>query len=139
MKKDAEIQIVGRQRYEDGQEDRTERLVRGRFYRREGRFYLRYREPLPQGGEASVTLWAEPERACVTQNGDFSFRMTFCPGQVLPSPCQASFGALNLDVATHSLRLGLSDQGGELEICYDLLSGGKPASQNRLTVRVRPL
>lgn len=135
MKKDAEIHIMSRRQYEGGQTDKTEQTFRGRFYRRDGRFYLHYKEP----DRASVTLWAEPGRACVIQNGEFSFRMTFCPGQVLPSPCQTSFGTLNLDVATHSLHLNLTDQGGELEICYDLLSGGQIGNRNRLAIQVRPV
>lgn len=139
MKKDAEIQITGRQRYEDGQTDKTEQRLRGRFYRREGRFYLYYREPLPEGGETPVTLWAEPGRACVIRGGAFPCRLTFCLGQVLPASYQTPFGALNLETAARSLKLNLTDQGGQLELCYDLLSGGLPASQNRLTVRVTPL
>ena len=55
MKKDAEIQVVGRRRYEDGQEDKTEQTFQGRFYRREGRFYLHYREPA-FSGEAPFPL-----------------------------------------------------------------------------------
>lgn len=138
VKKDAEIQIVGRQRYEDGQEDGTEQLFRGRFYRREGRFYLHYREPGPEG-ETSVALWAEPGRACVLRGGAFPSRLDFCPGQVLPASYRTPFGALALETAARSLKLGLTDQGGELEICYDLLSGGRPFSQNWLKVRARPL
>ncbi len=138
MKKDAEIQVVGRRRYEDGQEDKTEQTFQGRFYRREGRFYLHYREPA-EGGQTSVTLWAEPGRACVLRGGPFPSRLTFCPGQVLPASYQTPFGALPLEIAAQSLKMGLTDQGGELEICYDLLSGGKPVSQNRLTVWARPL
>lgn len=138
MKQDAEIRIIGRQRYEDGQRDKTEQSVRGRFYLREGRFYLQYREP-GQQGETPVTVKAEPGQASVLRGGPFRSQLFFCPGKRMPAAYPTPFGSLDLEVETHSLDMGLTQQGGRLEIRYSLFSQGRLASSNRLTIQVTPL
>ncbi len=70
MRKDVIIQINGCPKYEDGNEESIELTTAGRLYRKNGNYYIIYKESELTGMEGvTTTLKVEDKRITLMRNG----------------------------------------------------------------------
>ncbi len=72
MRKDVIIQINGSPKYEDADGEEIELTTAGRFYRKNGSYYIMYKESELTGMEGiTTTLKVEDKRITLMRNGLF--------------------------------------------------------------------
>ncbi len=122
----------------DGQEDTVVQEAEGLLARAGAGWTLAYREGENSGlGDTKTILRLEPERVTLTRLGELNSRMVFQVGVPHTSPYETPYGAIPLTVRTHRLETALEEEGGTIEIDYQIELGGGAAGVNRLRLQVR--
>lgn len=139
MKKDVIISISGTQQYDDPEPDKVELVTRGRFYLRDGNYYISYHESELTGMEGTrTTVKVEPGRVSITRTGSNHSQMNFVPGQRHNALYQTEYGPLNIATITEMVHASLSEEGGRLEIRYAVEIDNVYTATNHLKIDVRP-
>lgn len=116
MKKDVIISIAGTQQYDDPQPDKVELVTSGRYYLRDGNYYISYHESELTGMEGTrTTLKVEPGRVSITRTGSTHSQLVFVQGQRHNALYQTEYGPLNIATITELVHSSLSEEGGRLE------------------------
>lgn len=122
----------------DGQEDTVVQEAEGLLARAGEGWTLAYREGDDSGlGDTKTILRLEPEQVTLTRLGEVNSRMIFRKGTPHTSPYETPFGTIPLTVRTHRLETALEEDGGAIEIDYQIELGGGAAGVNRLRLHVR--
>ena len=140
MKKNVIISIKGQQFY-DGDtegEEPIELITDGRYYKKDGRYYISYRESQLTGLGATVTtLRVEPGCVTLLRAGDCPTHLVFETGRRHVSLYEMAEGALTVALTTRSIHSTLSDEGGMLEVDYSIDMDGTCTGANLFQVQVR--
>ena len=139
MKKDVLISISGRQVFADGREDDPIELVTGgRFYKRNGGYYIAYRESELTGlGRTMTVIKAEPSRVTLSRYGECPSSFVFEKGRPEAAFYHAGGYSLTLCYTTHLLSNTLTDEGGGLEVGYLVTVDGEASGSSFFTVDVK--
>ncbi len=139
MKKDVIISISGTQQYSDPEPDKVELVTAGRFYLRDGHYYISYHESELTGMEGTrTTVKVGPGCVRITRTGRNHSQLDFVPGQRHNALYQTEYGPLNIATITERVHAALSDEGGHLEIRYAVEIDNVYAATNHLRIDVRP-
>lgn len=138
MKKDVVIKIKGVQRTEDDS-DIVELLTVGRFYRKNGDYYISYEESEATGFEGSrTTLKVEGEqKVTMLRSGTSSSQLIVEKGRRHQCHYDTGYGALTMGVSGDKIISNLSDEGGELNFQYTLDINASMASENEVFINVK--
>ncbi len=123
----------------DGDTDRMSYSTEGQLYKKSGKFYINYPEGELLGRErCSTTLKVAPDGVVtMLRSGETHTRMVFEAGQCHMSCYETPFGNLTVSVATNELSVDMSENGGKLDIDYNLTINNTSHSRNRLSIKVR--
>ena len=138
MKKDVIITIKGLQSFEDTGDDSVELVTSGRFYEKNGNYYISYKESELTGlGNTTTTVKVEKNKVTVMRFGDLETHMIFEEGKKHISYYDMGFGALTVGISTKSIDKSLSDLGGRMKIDYAMEINNAVAGESALCMDIR--
>jgi uncharacterized beta-barrel protein YwiB (DUF1934 family) len=139
MKKDVLISIRGTVSAEGAAPDVIELVTEGRYYNKEGSYFISYAESEATGfGGSTTTLRVEgDDRVTLTRRGRAATRLVLERGR--RHLCQYDTGEGQLLVGVSDCRIlsSLGDSGGELTFNYSLDINSSLVSKNEVYISVR--
>ncbi|MDD2955277.1 MAG: DUF1934 domain-containing protein [Oscillospiraceae bacterium] len=139
MKKDVLITIKGIQ-YQDEEPDTVELTTVGRFYRRDGTYYISYDESEATGFEGSKTtlkVEGEGKVTMLRRGGANSSQLIIEKGARHQCLYDTEYGSLMLGISGSRIVSSLGDDGGELNFKYTLDINASMAVENEVIINVR--
>ncbi|MDR3552868.1 MAG: DUF1934 domain-containing protein [Clostridia bacterium] len=139
MRKDVMISIKGTVVAESGLPDIIELVTAGRYYKKDGSFYISYKESEATGLEGVTTTLKVDGQSSVTliRNGNQRSRLVLEKGRRHQSLYDTGFGAMTVGVSGCKIKSCLNELGGELVFNYTLDINSNTVSQNEVYVSVR--
>ncbi|MDQ7093000.1 DUF1934 domain-containing protein [Desulfosporosinus sp. PR] len=139
MQKKVTVQVLGRQKYPEGQEDQQELSVSGTYYERKGVFYVVYKEPENTSGFEGVTTFLTLKKGSVTLNrkGAINSVQEFRVGFRNRCSYSTCYGKMWLSVLPQYVECDLTAQGGRISLEYDLFVDDNFVSHNLLLVTIK--
>lgn len=121
MKKEVLLSVRGRQAYRDQEPDVIELVTEGTLEYKDGGWDIRYEESALTGLEGVTTTFrVEPEQIILTRTGKLHSQMIFREGQTHESLYQMEFGALMISVCASRIFVQLDDDGGMIDLVYNI-------------------
>ena len=138
LKDDYDINIIGRQAWEEDQGEITLNTTGAYTYRGGARFiaYKEYDTEDPKVSYTSV-LKVEPGNVTMMRSGS-STRLILEQGRRHLCLYDTGYGTLTLGVFTSELSTSLGEAGGRIDIKYTLDIDSNLSSSNEITVEVKP-
>lgn len=137
MKQDVLITIKGTQQM-DQENEVVELLTTGRFYRKNGSYYIIYDESEATGFQGARTT-LKIEEGCVTmmRSGNSHSQLIIERGVRHQCNYDTGYGNLTIGVSGEKVFSDLSDEGGEVEFRYSLDLNAALTSENTVNIQVR--
>ncbi len=138
MKKDVYISIKGMQEYADDK-DSMEMTTAGRFYDKDGKFYISYTEGEMSGMEkCNTTLKISPDgTVTMIRRGATNTHMIFEKDRCHIGHYETQFGDFTISVTTNKVHVDLDENGGNIDIDYIMDINNVARSHNGLSLKVR--
>ncbi len=138
MKKDVYISIKGSQEI-DGESDSTEMTTCGRFYNKDGKYYISYNEGEISGFEkCRTTIKVSPEgTVTMMRRGQTNTHMIFENGQRHIGHYETPYGDFTISVMTNSVNVSIDDKGGNIDIDYIMDINNVAQTHNGISLNVR--
>lgn len=139
LKKDVLIQIRGVQ-YIDGEQDVVELTTVGRFYRKNGDYYISYDESEAtgfEGGKTTLKVEGDDSKVTMLRSGPNRSQLIVEAGRRHQCQYDTGYGPIIMGVSGDRILSSLSDRGGELNFKYTLDLNASLASENEVFVQVR--
>ena len=139
LKDDYDINIIGRQAYEEETGEITLNTT-GSYTQRGGTRFIAYKEYDADDPKVSTTsvLKVEPDKVTMMRSGSAT-RLILERGRRHLCLYDTGYGQLMVGVFTSDLTSSLGDQGGRLDIKYTLDIDSNLSSSNEIKVEVTPL
>ncbi|AFM43491.1 hypothetical protein Desaci_4656 [Desulfosporosinus acidiphilus SJ4] len=139
MKRKVTIQILGTQKYSEGQDERQELSVPGTYYEKNNAFYAVYKEPESVSGFEGVTtfLTLKKDRVALNRKGAVDLAQEFQVGVRSSSKYVTRYGKMWLSVLPQRVECDLTAQGGRISLEYDLFVDDNFVSHNLLWVTIK--
>lgn len=132
------LTIVSVQITPDGERNEMELVTEGVFRSEEGVASLSYQESEIVGTQgAQMTIELMDGTIKVVRTGDYSANFQFRQGQKCLSIYSTPFGQMQMGAFPTDVRYGIEDDGGELELQYELDIQGNFAGKNHLQLKWR--
>jgi len=139
MKK-AMISIKGAPALPGSEEDGFELMTDGEYMREGGFSTFSYFESELTGLDGLLTTFSvEPDKVILHRGDGFSGDMIFSENQKHHFLYQTPFGAIMMGIDTRSIQKNLQDDGGSLEIRYDIEVDNVSVSQNLFKINIKTL
>lgn len=136
MKKKAIITVVSKQAATD--DSAIEVVTPGEYYREEDCYFAVYDESKLSGMEGTkTTLKISPNDFLLTRVGTTNAEMKFRKNSNEISMYDTPYGMLELKLETKDLKVNLDDEGGEVEIKYNLAISGQEPQNTVLKVNIK--
>lgn len=139
MKKDVIISISGLQEAPESEErqEPVELVTAGRYYRKNGNYYISYEETALTGLEGTrTTLKVGGDTVRVIRTGLYPSELVFQQGKRHLSLYHTDYGDLSVVVSTHQIKNTLTDEGGEIDVRYAVEIGSNPIGVNHLRLKI---
>ena len=137
MKKEAYISIKGLQ--DSGVDsDSIEVTTAGKFYDKDGKFYISYREGELSGMENCNTTIKVAPNGIVTmlRSGQTATHMVFEKGKRHIGHYETPYGDFTISVTTNDISVNLDENGGNIDIDYVMDINNSSCTRNGISVRV---
>lgn len=138
LKDDYDINIIGRQAYEEETGEITLNTT-GAYTQRGGARFIAYKEYDTDDPKVSYTsvLKVEPGKVTMMRSGSAT-RLILEQGKRHLCLYDTGYGTLSVGVFTSDLTCSLGERGGRVDIKYTLDIDSNLSSSNEITVEVRP-
>lgn len=138
MKKDVYISIKGSQDYGDDR-DGMELTTAGKFYDKDGKFYLSYAEGDFSGMEkCNTTLKISPDgTVTMMRHGQTNTHMIFEKGKCHIGHYETPYGDFTISVTANDINVSLDENGGNIDIDYIMDINNIARSRNGISLTVR--
>ena len=138
MKKDVYISITGTQEL-DGEKDSVEMTTEGKFYNKDGKYYLCYTEGELSGLEkCSTTLKISPDGIItMLRRGQTNTQLVFEKGQRHTGHYETPYGDFTISVMANEVNFSIDDSGGNIDIDYIMDINNVARSHNGISLSVR--
>ncbi len=118
-------------------EQETELITEGKFYRSGEKLYIFYQEEeSEETASSTVMIIIDKDKVTVSRKGDFGSKMNYKEGESEDIIYHTPYGNMVFGLKTLSLRNNMTDEGGELNIIYNLSLDGEVIG-NDLSVTVK--
>ena len=133
------LTIRGRQWEGSGTTEAMELVTEGNLFRKEGAWFLRYRESEATGLEGTTTTIRVDDESTVSliRTGATRMKLTFVQGRRHVTRMDLPFGTVDVGVFTSAVHVGLSDGGGEVHLGYQVELNSREPMNSRLDVTFR--
>lgn len=124
---------------QEGDTDRVHLMTRGSFLRKDGSFFISYKETEATGYEGNITTVKVDPSGTVSmlRFGSQPSELVIEPGRRHVCHYDSGFGVLSLGVAADEIDNRLSASGGKLTFSYTLDSGEAQISRNQVKISVQ--
>lgn len=138
MKEDYLINIEGIMELPDDT-DKVHLMTRGSFLRKNGSFFISYKETEATGYEGNITtVRVDPGgKVSMLRFGTAPSELVIEPGRRHVCHYDSGYGSLSLGVAADEIDNRLDEKGGHLSFSYTLDSGESQISRNRVNITVQ--
>ncbi|MCI8688424.1 MAG: DUF1934 domain-containing protein [Lawsonibacter sp.] len=138
MGKEVVISIKGIQKYEGALPDVVELVTEGRLAREGDSYTLSYQESELTGLEGTLTtIQVDGGQVTLLRVGEFNSQLVFQEGRRHLSVYNTPYGAMSVGVHTRHLLAELSDQGGDIEVDYEIEVDHAMAGRNIFRINVK--
>lgn len=136
--KEVMLKIKGKQKSPEGEESIIELVTEGKFYNKNGAYYLVYDESEISGMEGSTTtLKIQGEKVSMKRFGANTSNLIFEKGRKHISEYETMYGDMTMEIMTNSLDINISDTGkGSIDLSYRLNIIDSLESSNQLTIDI---
>ena len=119
-------------------EESFELTTDGEYSRKDGVSTFSYVESELTGLNGLLTTFnVEPDRVILRRGGGYSGDMIFSEKQKHHFLYDTPFGSIMMGIDTHSIKKNMCDDGGSLEIRYDIEVDNISVSQNLFKIDIR--
>ena len=138
MKKDVIISIRGLQEQEGESADPITLVTSGRYYRKNGSYYIAYDETELTGlAGTRTTVHVKPDMVKVIRTGLYPSELQLELGKRNVSLYHTEYGDLSIVVSTRSIKNTLTDDGGDLDVEYSVEVANTPVGINHLSLNIK--
>ena len=138
MKKDVIISIRGLQESQGEAADPITLVTSGRYYRKNGLYYISYDETELTGlAGTHTTVKVGTDTVKVIRTGLYASELQFELGKRHMSLYHTEFGDLSIVVSTNHILNTLTDDGGDLDVTYTVEVANTPVGVNHLTLNIK--
>lgn len=138
MKKDVIISVRGLQQNENEVSDPITLITPGRYYKRNGHYYISYEESELTGMAGTrTTLKIENDTVRVIRTGLYPSELLFEQGKRHLSLYHTDYGDLSVVVSTQNIKNTLTDDGGDLDVKYAIEIAGSAMGVNHLCLNIK--
>ena len=138
MAQEVMISVKGIQQFEAADKDSIELVTRGSLAREGGMLTLQYEESELTGLEGTLTtIQVEPERVTMLRTGQVNTQMVFQEGRRHLAMYNTPYGAMTVGVNTRHLYAELGEDGGEIEIDYNIEIDHAVTGRNIFRINVK--
>ncbi len=110
----------------DDMKESTELISEGRFYKSGDKFYIFYNEEETEETVASIVqITVHENKLIMSRKGDFSSKMEYEAGVANDFTYHTPFGDMLMRLKTESLENRLTENGGDIRLCYSLIVNGE--------------
>jgi len=136
----AMISIKGAPFQTGNEDDSFELMTDGEYMREGGISTFRYVESALTGLDGLLTTFnVENDRVVLSRGGELNEDMIFSEKQKHHFLYETPFGSILMGIDTHSIVKNLRDDGGSLEIRYDIEVDNISVSRNLFQINIRTL
>lgn len=138
MKKDVYISIKGSQEYEDDQ-NKMEVTTAGKFYDKDGKYYVSYVEGELAGLEkCNTTIKVSPDGiVTMMRHGQTNTHMIFEKGKCHIGHYETPYGDFTISVTANDINVSLDENGGSIDIDYMMDINNVARSRNGISLKIR--
>ena len=124
---------------QDGEADTISMMVRGDFARRNGNFFIRYKETENNGFEGNITTVKveDDQKVSMLRHGATPSQLVIERGRRHVCHYESHIGSLSLGVAADEIENQLTEAGGNLLFSYTLDTGNSHLSHNQIKITVQ--
>ena len=138
MKKDVIISIRGLQEQEGETGDPITLVTSGRYYRKNGSYYIIYDETELTGlAGTRTTVHVKADTVKVIRTGLYPSELQFEQGKRNVSLYHTDYGDLSIVVSTRNILNTLTDDGGDLDVEYAVEVANTPVGINHLSLNIK--
>lgn len=136
--KEVRLTIKGKQIGIEGEENNIEMITEGKFYEKNGVYYIVYDESELTGMEGSTTtLKIEGKKVSLKRFGNNNSKLTFEKDKKHISEYETLYGFMPIEVVTSNVEIDISDSGkGSIKLAYRLDISGVLESSNKLSIEM---
>ena len=117
--------------------DEIEVIYIGNYYKRNGKHYIKYDEPIENSTQINKnTLKVSPKEVELMVNGATGHHMVFTAGQKNMTYYPTPYGGINMGIDTYSLEIVEEDQRIHIDITYGLEINLDYVSQCRVSIAI---
>jgi len=121
-------------------DDSFELMTDGEYSQKDGISTFRYFESELTGLAGLLTTFnVEPDRVILRRDGEVLEEMIFSEKQKHHFLYETPFGSILMGIDTHSIKKNMRDDGGSLEIRYDIEVDNVSVSRNLFQINIRTL
>ncbi|WP_238885732.1 DUF1934 domain-containing protein [Clostridium sp. YIM B02551] len=137
MKKKAVISVISNQNYED--DDVIEVVTPGEFHIKDASSYEAiYEETEISGMEGTTTkLEIYKDEITLYREGTTSTKMDFKKDNNSVTLYNTPYGMLELKIDTKDLKIDMDENGGEVQIDYNISIAGQPPQGTQLKIKIK--
>ena len=123
-----------------GERDKVKLMTRGSFVRRNGSFFITYKETETTGYAGCVTTVKveDSQKVSMLRFGSAPSQLVIEKGRRHVCHYETGYGSLSLGVAADEIESRLSDQGGTVRFSYLLDVDTASISRNTVKITVKP-
>lgn len=138
MGKDFIISISSTQVNREGEQDTIELVTEGKLYKKANNYYIIYKESDVTGMKGTTTtLKAEENRVTLNRTGTSEGKQVFECGIYNCGRFSSQYGVLVFGVHPKVVEVNLTDEGGRINLEYELEIEGEKISYNSLVLIVK--
>ena len=135
--KRATISIKGSPVFADSDDESFELMTDGEYSSENGVSTFRYVESELTGLDGLLTTFdVEPDRVVLRRGGGVNGDMIFSEKQKHHFLYETPFGSITMGIDTYSIKKNMRDDGGSLEIRYDIEVDNISVSQNLFEINI---
>ncbi len=125
----------------DGDIDKVTLTTVGSYYKKNGKYYICYKDTESTGYEGcTTTLKAWENGVSMTRFGkEANSNLVIEKGAINICNYQTIAGPMVLDINGIDIENNLTDNGGDLSFAYSLNAGGMLISENKVNVKVKEI
>ncbi|MCI7612643.1 MAG: DUF1934 domain-containing protein [Selenomonadaceae bacterium] len=131
------ISIRARQEAPDGHVEKLHHRLKGRYFFKGGKHYLRYEDKYLDGGKrVPTTIKVAEDELVILRHGTAKTEQRFVPLQETRSDYQTPYGSMELLMRTESLQAAFGEEGGHIRAAYHLSANGSPVGRYEIEIKV---
>lgn len=135
MKKNATFTIISNASMSDG--EKIEIVSPGEFTKTDNGYKILYEETELSGMEGTITkILIEDERVVLEREGTTETKMVFISGEPYICLYNTPYGMLEITISTKELDIDVDDEGGDLQINYDMGVAGQKPLNTSLSLKI---